>query len=46
VVPRGVWHKLTLREPGRLLHITPGPRGEARPLSAASDRPGRDVRGR
>jgi mannose-6-phosphate isomerase-like protein (cupin superfamily) len=32
VVPRGVWHKVTMREPGRLLHITPGPNGESRRL--------------
>lgn len=32
VVPQGVWHKVLLREPGQLLHITPGPRGEWRPL--------------
>jgi mannose-6-phosphate isomerase-like protein (cupin superfamily) len=32
VVPQGVWHKITLREPGRLIHITPGPSGDARPL--------------
>jgi mannose-6-phosphate isomerase-like protein (cupin superfamily) len=30
VIPRGVWHLVTLREPGRLVHITPGPNGEAR----------------
>ena len=24
VVPQGVWHKITLREPGRLVHVTPG----------------------
>ena len=36
VVPQGVWHKLTLREPGQLLHITPGPNGSARPLPAES----------
>lgn len=36
VVPQGVWHKLTLREPGQLLHITPGPGGHARPLPAES----------
>jgi mannose-6-phosphate isomerase-like protein (cupin superfamily) len=30
VVPQGVWHKITLREPGRLIHITPGPHGDAR----------------
>ena len=33
VVPQGVWHKVTLREPGRLVHITPGPSGDYRPLA-------------
>jgi mannose-6-phosphate isomerase-like protein (cupin superfamily) len=32
VVPQGVWHQITIREPGQLLHITPGPNGDARPL--------------
>jgi len=32
VIPKGIWHLVTLREPGRLVHITPGPNGEARPL--------------
>ena len=32
VVPRGLWHRIALREPGRLIHITPGPNGDARPL--------------
>ena len=30
VVPQGVWHKITLRRPGQLFHITPGPDGDAR----------------
>ena len=30
VIPRGVWHKVTMREPGRLLHVTPGPHGDSR----------------
>jgi mannose-6-phosphate isomerase-like protein (cupin superfamily) len=30
VVPQGVWHLITMREPGRLVHITPGPNGDAR----------------
>jgi mannose-6-phosphate isomerase-like protein (cupin superfamily) len=34
VVPRGVWHLVHLLEPGQLVHITPGPHGEHRPLSA------------
>ena len=32
VVPRGVWHRVLLREPSQLFHITPGPGGEHRPL--------------
>jgi mannose-6-phosphate isomerase-like protein (cupin superfamily) len=32
VVPRGVWHRVVPREPSRLVHVTPGPRGEWRPL--------------
>jgi mannose-6-phosphate isomerase-like protein (cupin superfamily) len=35
VVPRGVWHLVTMREPGQLVHITPGPGGEHRPLPGA-----------
>lgn len=31
VVPRGTWHLITCVEPGELLHITPGPNGDARP---------------
>jgi mannose-6-phosphate isomerase-like protein (cupin superfamily) len=31
VVPKGVWHRVLLREPSQLLHITPGPGGEWRP---------------
>jgi mannose-6-phosphate isomerase-like protein (cupin superfamily) len=32
VVPRGVWHLVTMQEPGQLVHITPGPGGDHRPL--------------
>ena len=32
IVPRGVWHRIFIEEPGRLVHITPGPGGEHRPL--------------
>jgi mannose-6-phosphate isomerase-like protein (cupin superfamily) len=32
VVPRGVWHKIFIEEPGRLVHVTPGPGGQHRPL--------------
>ena len=31
VIPRGVWHQIYAVEPGQLLHITPGPNGDARP---------------
>ena len=34
VVPQGVWHLVHLREPGRLVHITPGPNGDHRPLGS------------
>jgi mannose-6-phosphate isomerase-like protein (cupin superfamily) len=35
VVPRGVWHRIFIEEPGRLVHITPGPGGQHRPLPEA-----------
>src|SRR3954447_17436790 len=36
VVPKGVWPLVTLRQPGRLIHITPGPNGDHRPLEAST----------
>jgi mannose-6-phosphate isomerase-like protein (cupin superfamily) len=36
VVPKGVWHQITMREPGELIHITPGPHGDARPLPGSA----------
>ncbi len=36
VVPKGTWHRINLREPGRLIHITPGPNGDHRPLGGPS----------
>jgi hypothetical protein len=43
VVPTGTWHQIDTQEPGRLLNITPGPRGEARPRprTASEDPPER-----
>ena len=38
VVPQGVWHQITSREPGQLIHVTPGPNGDARLLRAARAR--------
>ena len=35
VVPRGVWHRIFIDEPGQLIHITPGPGGQHRPLPEA-----------
>jgi quercetin dioxygenase-like cupin family protein len=32
IVPRGVWHRVVLKEPSRVFYITPGPGGEHRPL--------------
>ncbi len=33
IVPKGQWHKVSLLEKTQLLHITPGPNGDHRPLS-------------
>ena len=33
IVPRGVWHQVNVDEPSQLLHVTPGPGGEHRPLA-------------
>ena len=33
VVSQGEWHKLHMLEPALLLHITPGPQGDHRPLA-------------
>jgi mannose-6-phosphate isomerase-like protein (cupin superfamily) len=35
IVPRGVWHRIFIDEPGRLVHVTPGPGGQHRPLPEA-----------
>ena len=35
VVPRGVWHRIFIDEPGQLVHVTPGPGGQHRPLPEA-----------
>jgi mannose-6-phosphate isomerase-like protein (cupin superfamily) len=32
VVPKGVWHRVLVQEPSQLLHITPGPNGQWRPI--------------
>ena len=32
VVPKGVWHRVDVREPSRMVHITPGPGDGHRPL--------------
>ena len=34
VVPRGVWHNILCQEPAQIIHITPGPGGDARPRSS------------
>lgn len=38
VVPRGVWHQVRMREPGQLIHVTPGPEGDARPRRTGRQR--------
>ena len=32
IVRRGEWHQIKMLQPALLLHITPGPRGDFRPL--------------
>jgi mannose-6-phosphate isomerase-like protein (cupin superfamily) len=32
IVRKGEWHRVLMVEPARLIHITPGPRGDYRPL--------------
>lgn len=32
IVPKGEWHKVSLVEKTKLIHITPGPNGDHRPL--------------
>jgi mannose-6-phosphate isomerase-like protein (cupin superfamily) len=34
IVPRGEWHRVHLLEPTRLIHVTPGPRSDYRPVDA------------
>ena len=36
IVPRGLWHRVQVDRPTRLLHLTPGPSGEHRPLRPRS----------
>jgi len=33
IVHQGEWHIVRVVEPGQLMHVTPGPRGEHRPLA-------------
>jgi len=33
IVPRGEWHKVSVHEKTRLIHITPGPNGDHRPVA-------------
>jgi mannose-6-phosphate isomerase-like protein (cupin superfamily) len=38
IVSKDEWHRVRLLEPTRLLHITPGPRGDHRPVGASRRR--------
>lgn len=35
IVPQGVWHRVLLGEPSQILHVTPGPGGDHRPLPSS-----------
>jgi quercetin dioxygenase-like cupin family protein len=32
LVPKGIWHRVDILEPSRIVYLTPGPNGEHRPL--------------
>ncbi|PYS32749.1 MAG: hypothetical protein DMG14_33650 [Acidobacteria bacterium] len=32
IVQKGEWHRVSVLEPGQLIHITPGPNGDYRPI--------------
>jgi hypothetical protein len=36
-VGRGLWHRVQMDRPARLVHLTPGPSGEHRPLEPTSN---------
>jgi mannose-6-phosphate isomerase-like protein (cupin superfamily) len=36
IVRRGEWHRVHLLEPTRLVHVTPGPSGDHRPLPSGA----------
>ncbi len=38
IVPKGVWHRVLIHEPSQLVHLTPGPGGEHRPLDEGAAR--------
>lgn len=37
IVKKGEWHKVQVLEKTQLLHVTPGPNGDHRPMSLSSD---------
>lgn len=37
VVPKGVWHRVDVLEPSQIVYLTPGPRGEYRPLRGGGE---------
>lgn len=39
IVPKGEWHRVDIQEPTTLLHITPGPGHEHRPIGATKPAP-------
>jgi mannose-6-phosphate isomerase-like protein (cupin superfamily) len=45
VVPRGVWHRVLVREPGKLMFCTPGPRTEHRAARSTASRKSSPPRG-
>ena len=36
IVPKGVWHRVDILEPSKIMYATPGPGGEYRPIGYVS----------
>ena len=35
IVPKGVWHRVDILEPSKIVYVTPGPNNEFRPIESA-----------
>jgi quercetin dioxygenase-like cupin family protein len=35
IVPKGVWHRVDILEPSKIVYVTPGPNNEFHPIESA-----------